>query len=180
LIKPASFLTPPAAAMISSTVISPHRLEYPTFPVKRFVGSSNSLMRGAGHAPQMAMQTLADRLRELRAEVGRSQTVVAAEVGIERSTLAVFERGHDKPGRDTLIALANYYVVSIEWLVSGEGEKRPPRALSINEERLLSGYRTLPPDEADAILRLVTARGGGAPLIELPPRPRRAAKRGRG
>jgi transcriptional regulator with XRE-family HTH domain len=102
--------------------------------------------------------TLAGRLRDLRKEDGKTQDDVADAVGIKRGTLAAIEAGHDNPGRETLIALANYYRVSLDWLTTGKGEMRPLRALNADEERLLWAYRKLPRREAQAHLRLLTER----------------------
>ncbi|WP_336946434.1 helix-turn-helix transcriptional regulator [Asaia sp. HN010] len=68
------------------------------------------------------------RLQKLRTEKGAAlghalpQAVVADAVGIARSTLAAYEKGHYLPGRETLTALANYYDVSIDFL-SGQAVK---------------------------------------------------------
>lgn len=68
--------------------------------------------------------TIGDRLKALRTEFGKArgaratQAEVADAVGIARSTLTAYEKGHDKPGRDTLIALADYYGVSMDAILS--------------------------------------------------------------
>jgi len=59
------------------------------------------------------------RLYDLRKKAGVNQIVVADAVGIERSSLSSLERGGDKPGRETLIALADYYGVSLDYLEKG-------------------------------------------------------------
>lgn len=45
----------------------------------------------------------------------------AEAIGISRSTLSSIENGHDLPGRDTLFAIANFYNVSTEFLITGSG-----------------------------------------------------------
>ncbi|MBR0560072.1 LexA family protein [Neokomagataea anthophila] len=71
------------------------------------------------------------RLKALRTQHGKArgaratQAEVADAVGIARSTLTAYEKGHDKPGRDTLVALAGYYGVSVEEILSGASPLQP-------------------------------------------------------
>ena len=45
-----------------------------------------------------------------------SQVIVADAVGISRSALAMIESGGDNPGRETLLAIADYFGASLDWL----------------------------------------------------------------
>lgn len=51
------------------------------------------------------------KLVELRGD--RSQAVVASDVGISVSALAMYEAGQRNPRDDVKLALANYYGVSV-------------------------------------------------------------------
>jgi transcriptional regulator with XRE-family HTH domain len=106
---------------------------------------------------RMARGTLSDRLQSLRRERGVTQVGAAVAVGISRSYLGGLETGQALPGRATMVALADYYGVALEWLTSGEGERDQP-PLSANEVKLLRAYRQLPQDEADAHLELLLRR----------------------
>lgn len=44
----------------------------------------------------------------------------ADAIGISRSTLANIESGGDLPGRETLKAIADYYQVSVDFLLDGD------------------------------------------------------------
>lgn len=74
---------------------------------------------------------IGDRLKALRTQFGKARGVratqaeVADAVGIARSTLTAYEKGHDKPGRDTLIALAEYYGVSMDAILSNSPTVAP-------------------------------------------------------
>jgi transcriptional regulator with XRE-family HTH domain len=102
--------------------------------------------------------SLSNRLKDLRGERQLSQVEVSEAVGMSRSYLAGIERGHALPGRETLVALANYYDVSLDWLTSGEGDRRPARALNEEEALILYAFRRLPPEEAKAHLQLLLSR----------------------
>jgi transcriptional regulator with XRE-family HTH domain len=58
------------------------------------------------------------RLRQLRKASGMKQIDVAEAAGIKGSTLSSIENGHDNPGRETLITLAQIYKVSVDDLVA--------------------------------------------------------------
>lgn len=114
----------------------------------------------------MRQDLLANKLRTLRKERELSQMDVAVAVGVGRSTLASIERGHDVPGRETLVALASFYGVGLDWLMSTPGTAIVPGVTVIQtpEEALwLGAYRQLPPAEAEAHLQLVLKRVGTKP-----------------
>ncbi|WP_200409467.1 helix-turn-helix domain-containing protein [Komagataeibacter oboediens] len=89
--------------------------------------------------------SIASRLSSLRhalaEKLGRkvSAQEVADAVGISRSTLSGYERGHDRPGRESLLALATYYSVSVDYLASGEmpAVEHPDNVAQNSEEALL-------------------------------------------
>lgn len=59
------------------------------------------------------------------------------------------------PGREILIAIATFFDVSLDWLTSGEGERRPARESSEREALLLQAFRRLTKDERDAHLEFM-------------------------
>ena len=64
----------------------------------------------------------AEKLRMLRKEVKLSQTAIGAEVGLSMRGYQDLELGA-KPKYDTLLRIAEYYDVSVDWLM-GRTEKR--------------------------------------------------------
>lgn len=66
----------------------------------------------------------AQRLQVLIREFG-SRYALAKSSGIPSSTLQSYEAG-SKPGMDTLLTLARVGNVELNWLLSGNGEMRPP------------------------------------------------------
>ncbi|HQU05417.1 MAG TPA: helix-turn-helix transcriptional regulator [Acidocella sp.] len=102
-------------------------------------------------------------LRTLRLNRKVPQAVVAEAIGVSRSHLANIERGNDLPGREVLVALADYYEVSLDWLSqrAGSVNAEGARAETKDEAILLSAYRALPPNEAAALLNMMLARMAG-------------------
>jgi transcriptional regulator with XRE-family HTH domain len=60
--------------------------------------------------------TMGSRLRELRIASGKAPIDVAVDVGVARATLSSYESGSELPGRDTLIALADLFGASLDWI----------------------------------------------------------------
>lgn len=69
----------------------------------------------------------ADRLIKLRKSLGLTQNDIAKKLNITRSTYANYEAGRIKPSYDILIALANFFNVSVDYLV---GRMNDPHAIS--------------------------------------------------
>lgn len=60
---------------------------------------------------------LSERLRFLRKQKGLTQTEIAHELHIHRSTYAYYETGKTAPDYDTLLFLCDVFGVSIEYLL---------------------------------------------------------------
>jgi transcriptional regulator with XRE-family HTH domain len=62
---------------------------------------------------------LAERFRSIRTKTGLSQKDFAATLDISQSAVAEIERGSRDPSRNMMIALANRYHISLDWLLLG-------------------------------------------------------------
>ena len=60
---------------------------------------------------------LSQRLRELRNAKGMSQYKLADELSLSRGLLGNYEQGTREPDYNTLLLLANYYNVSLDYLL---------------------------------------------------------------
>lgn len=60
---------------------------------------------------------LKNRLKELRTDKKISQLKVQMDTGIEQALLSKYENGVRVPPTETLLALANYYKVSIDYIL---------------------------------------------------------------
>lgn len=58
-----------------------------------------------------------ERIRELRLEHGMSQDAVGKIIGVKRYSVYSYEKGLNYPEARGLIALADYFGVSIDYLV---------------------------------------------------------------
>lgn len=60
------------------------------------------------------------RLRSLREKMGISQTELAKRVGIVRPTYSNYEAGNREPDYETLKRLADFFSVSIDYLLEND------------------------------------------------------------
>ncbi len=90
-----------------------------------------------------------ERLRELLADSGRSQSDFAAAAGIDRSTLSQLLSAGDRrlPRAETLAAIAGASDASVDWLL-GLTDGGPSRADIVHEEFALNLDELSPLDEA--------------------------------
>lgn len=63
------------------------------------------------------MSLLPERLRELRKSFGYTQQQVADDLQISRKLLSNYELGKREPNIDMLQALAEYYLVSVDFII---------------------------------------------------------------
>nr|DAY57441.1 MAG TPA: repressor protein [Caudoviricetes sp.] len=78
---------------------------------------------------------IGDRMKKLREEKGLMQQDVCNALDIEQSTLANYENNRRVPKTDILIEIANYYGVSLDYLVGRtddrfDNSKRRPKDLN--------------------------------------------------
>lgn len=58
-----------------------------------------------------------ERLKQLRTDSSMTQLDVARLLGVERSTYVKYERGSSDPSTATLIRLADYFGVTVDYLI---------------------------------------------------------------
>lgn len=70
------------------------------------------------------------KLKELRIERGIQQKDLAATLGIGANTLSRYENGKREPDNHTLVQLADYFGVSVDYLLAHdpENKKAPPQS----------------------------------------------------
>ncbi len=57
------------------------------------------------------------RLKELRAEKGINQVLLAQNIGVSKGIISLWENGLREPTLSSLIVLATFFDVSIDYLV---------------------------------------------------------------
>ena len=89
------------------------------------------------------------RIKDLRVEYGLKQKELAAKIHIAANTLSQFETCRANPGYDILIALADFFEVSVDYLLGRADEAGNVKILpdktgaypSADEAELLALYR---------------------------------------
>jgi DNA-binding XRE family transcriptional regulator len=81
----------------------------------------------------MYQEGFSSKLKRARQLAGFTQLEVKDETGIPRSTLANYETGRTQPDIENLGILADFYGVSIDWLVGTKG----------NQAMLRNGYENV-------------------------------------
>lgn len=85
------------------------------------------------------------RLKELREAQGRYQKDIASLLKIDRTTYVKYENGVSEPPLSTLIFLANYFDVSLDYLLENSDIPKPDSIsnLSSTESSILTVFREL-------------------------------------
>jgi len=96
-----------------------------------------------------------DRIFGLMASKGVTPTQLSREVGLTTGLTTQWKQRKQKPSADAIIKIANYFGVSIDYLLTGEEYIAP--ALEPHERLLLDLLRDLPPEKREQALRLIKA-----------------------
>ena len=70
----------------------------------------------------MYVETFEAKLTEARKTAGYTQRQVAEILQISKSTIASYEIGRTQPDIETLGRLADFYAVSVDWLMGTKGK----------------------------------------------------------
>ncbi|OAJ73962.1 XRE family transcriptional regulator [Brevibacillus sp. SKDU10] len=63
------------------------------------------------------MSTFGQRLQKSRKKAKLTQEQVANKLGLDYSTISKYENDHSQPDNDTLITLADLYLVTVDYLL---------------------------------------------------------------
>lgn len=78
------------------------------------------------------------RLREVRKSRNTTMKKLGSELGLAESTISLYETGKRQPDFETVLKLADYFGVSVDYLL-GRDTKGP--SLTDDEVSLLGSYR---------------------------------------
>ena len=96
---------------------------------------------------------LCNRLERLLEERELTQCKVAEDLHIARSTMNGYVKGKRQPDYETLIQLARYFDVSVDYLLGVTNvRKNAEGSLSIREGDLVGIYRSLQAEKQDLLL----------------------------
>ncbi len=73
-----------------------------------------------------------ERLFDLRHQAGLSQEELANLLGVTRQAVQKWEAGTSHPDMDNLVSLADYFKVSLDYLVTGREPSPPPASTIVN------------------------------------------------
>ena len=73
-----------------------------------------------------------ERLFDLRRQSGLSQEELANLLGVTRQAVQKWESGTSRPDMDNLVSLAEYFKVSLDYLVTGKEPTPPPTPTVVN------------------------------------------------
>lgn len=99
--------------------------------------------------------SMGDRLRQLRLERHLSQEEVARQVGITRSAYSHYEINNRHPVYETLIKLANYFNVSLDYIIGGAGAKRPAHPTEPQEHKILELFKSMDQEQRQQSIGLL-------------------------
>lgn len=100
-------------------------------------------------------------LKSLRIKKGISQEKLAKQIGVSRSTIAMWETEGSQPDNDKLIALANYLETSTDYLLGREEKAAPqeeqqkPNTIKILGRDGSCVERQLTDDQIDLMKRMI-------------------------
>lgn len=86
---------------------------------------------------------LGERLRDLRITTGKTQQDIADMLNLSRSAYALYETGKRQLNYESLLALAQCYGVSLDYLFGRTQVREPLDAFSAEERLVLRQYRRL-------------------------------------
>ena len=92
------------------------------------------------------------KIKELREQNDLSQTDLAKYLGVVRSTICQYEKGNRQPDIEQLIKLADYFNVTVDYLLEHNTSKTNTPNLSEKEKALLEAFNKLPHETQDFIL----------------------------
>lgn len=94
------------------------------------------------------------RLRQLRKEKNITQRELAAQIRCSQKAIDLWEKGETEPKADVVIALANFFECTADYLLGREddiGNVNVMRDLSENERRILNVYAQLDKKRQDEL-----------------------------
>ncbi|WP_239614285.1 helix-turn-helix domain-containing protein [Cohnella mopanensis] len=100
---------------------------------------------------------MGERLRELRLRRKISQEEVARHIGITRSAYSHYEINNRQPVYDTLIKLAAYFDVSLDFIIGGSQSKaKNELSVTPDTKEILSLFQHMNHEQRKKSINLIT------------------------
>ena len=91
-----------------------------------------------------------EKLKELRKSKGISLKELGNVIGVAESTMSLYENGKREPDYETLLKIAEYFGVTVDYLLRGKEEERMPEELII----LNRSAKKMSPEKIKKLLEL--------------------------
>lgn len=104
------------------------------------------------------------RLKEIRTENKKTQEAIASVLGISRAAYTNIENGKRDPDTTTLIILADYFKVTVDYLIGREPQHQIPTLLH-DELRLVYAYRQADPLYRTVALEMLETHPANASMV---------------
>lgn len=114
-----------------------------------------------------------DRLNLLQQQSGMNQKDLARDIGLSLSIFTIWNKGTAKPGLKQLVKIAQYFNVSLDWLVFGEDTPNndlenviKPDFTNPVEKELINKFRELPDNYQKNVLAYIDGIASTLPKTE--------------
>jgi transcriptional regulator with XRE-family HTH domain len=104
------------------------------------------------------LQTMGERIQQLRKTSGLTQADLAKKIGISHTQMARYEIKNIYPPADVLKNLAELFGTTIDFLVMGDNESKAQA--SLKDAELINQFKkiaVLPEEEKTLVLKMITA-----------------------
>jgi transcriptional regulator with XRE-family HTH domain len=100
---------------------------------------------------------MGERLRELRLRRRISQEEVARHIGITRSAYSHYEINNRQPVYETLIKLAAYFDVSLDYIIGGaQSKSKGEQSITPDNREILSLFQHMSQEQRERSINLIT------------------------
>lgn len=100
-----------------------------------------------------------ENLKLLREQKGLLQKEVAEAIGVNRTTYVKYERGDSEPSFQILNRLADYFTVSVDYLLGRDDQQKKPTVeddgLSDRQRAFMESVRSMSPEDLDLLESLI-------------------------
>lgn len=98
-----------------------------------------------------------ERLKQLRKDNGLTQTELSKKLNIGQTTIAAYENGTHDPQIFSLIAYADFFGCSVDFLLGRapdfeSNQPYAPQRVNVGEQQLIEIYRSLNADMKDMLV----------------------------
>lgn len=102
-------------------------------------------------------------LKKLRLEKGISQQKLADILGVSQQAINKYENQNSEPDIDMLIAMADYFGTTVDYLIGNCEEKKDMYTLNYQERAFVGWLRSVDEDKRDAFCTFIGLNGSFDP-----------------